>query len=122
MAIVSAIYGAFLTALGAIGYFASGQASKTALIPCAFGIPILLLAIAAWPKPKFPKKLLAAAIGIAVLAFLGTASGLPGALTLLTGGDVERVPAVVSKAVVAIVSLAYTIYAVASLVRQPQEA
>ena len=105
----TALYGIFVTALGIIGYFASGQESKTALIPCVFGLPVLALAVTAWLKPKLTKHTMLAAAIIAGLAFLGTLRGFGGAITLLTGGAVERPAAVIAQVVMALISLLYVV-------------
>ena len=46
------LYGFLITGLGIIGYLATGQASKTALIPCIFGLPVIALGILSWTKPN----------------------------------------------------------------------
>lgn len=42
MVIITLLYGVLITGLGIVGYFATGQVSKTALIPCVFGLPIIV--------------------------------------------------------------------------------
>jgi len=49
MARASMIIGALLVALGMGAYYGTSRASVTALIPAAFGVPILLLGILALP-------------------------------------------------------------------------
>ncbi len=48
MVTTTLLYGVLITGLGIIGYFATGQASKTALIPCVFGLPVIALGILSW--------------------------------------------------------------------------
>ena len=98
--------GVLITGLGIIGYFATGQVSKTALIPCVFGLPIIALAIVSWLKPYVTKQTLVAALVIALLAFGGTVRGVSG-LVILTGGEVARTAAVIFQAIMAIASLVY---------------
>ena len=98
-------YGAILMVLGVGGYFGSGRASLTALIPCAFGLPVLVLAWLARLRPKLASKLILAVLIITLLGLLGPASALPQLGTLLSGGDVVRPPAVIAKSVMAILSL-----------------
>jgi len=98
-------YGAILMVLGVGGYFGSGRASLTALIPCAFGLPVLVLAWLAWLRPKLASKLILAVLIMTLLGLLGTASALPQLGTLLSGGEVDRPPAVIAKSVMAILSL-----------------
>ena len=80
--------------------------SKTALIPCVFGLPIIALAIVSWLKPYVTKQTLVAALVIALLAFGGTVRGVSG-LVILTGGEVARTAAVIFQAIMAIASLVY---------------
>ena len=109
--LVTFIYGFLVTCLGIISYFATGQVSKTALIPCVFGLPVIALAIAAWLKPNISKKSAIAAIVIAILALGGTVRSLVGFATLITGGEVTRPSAVVAQGIMAIASLSYILYA-----------
>ena len=98
-------YGAILMVLGVGGYLGSGRVSVTALIPCGFGLPVLVLAWLAWLRPKLASKLMLAVLIITLLGLLGTASALPQLGTLVSGGDVVRPPAVIAKSVMAILSL-----------------
>ena len=97
-------YGAILMVLGVGGYLGSGRGSVTALIPCAFGLPVVVLAWLAWLRPKLASKLILAVLIITLLGLLGTASALPQLWTLLSGGDVVHPPAVIAKSVMAILS------------------
>ena len=109
MTITTLIYGVLITLLGIIGYFATGQASKTALIPCVFGLPVICLAITAWWKPSLTKKIAIAASVIALLAFGGTVRGLGGLVILLSGGEVARPSAIIVQGMMAIASLIYLV-------------
>lgn len=104
------LYGILITSLGLIGYYATGQVSKTALIPCVFGLPIIALGILSWLKPNVIKQTRIASIIIALLAFGGTARGLGGLIALVTNGEVARPSAVIVQAIMAIASLAYIIF------------
>ena len=107
--IITLIYGLFLTGLGIIGYFGTGQASKTALIPCVFGLPIIALAIVNRLKSGIVRQTNIAAMVVALLAFAGTVRGLIGMISLLTGGEVARPSAVVIQGIMAIASLVYLV-------------
>ena len=113
--LVTFTYGSSIVLLGVIGYFATGQASKTALIPCIFGMPVIALAIAAYLKSSLTKKTSIAAGIIAFLAFGGTIRGLMGLVTLISGGEVARPEAVITQAIMAIASIAYVLYVLISL-------
>ena len=103
------LYGVLITGLGIIGYLATGQASKTALIPCVFGLPVIALGILSWTKPNVSRQTRIAALIIALMAFGGTARGLGGLVTLMTNGTVARPSAVIVQAIMAIASLIYIV-------------
>ena len=109
MVVTTLLYGILITVLGIIGYFATGQVSKTALIPCVFGLPVIFLAITTWLRPKINKQTLIAALVIAVLAFLGTVKGVGGLVTLIGGGEIARPTATIFQAIMAIASLGYAL-------------
>ena len=111
-------YGLLLTALGLIGYFATGQTSKTALIPCVFGLPIIALAIVTWFRSGVKKQATIAALVIALLAFGGTFAGLGKLIALLTGGEVERPIAIIVQSIMAIASLIYALDSAIDLYRR----
>ena len=119
MPLSTLLYGILITSLGIIGYFATGQVSKTALIPCVFGLPVIALAIAAWLKPRASKQTAIAAIVIAVLAFGGTAKSFASLPMLLTGAEVERPAAVIVQIIMAIASLIYIAIAATGLRQSP---
>lgn len=119
--LVTFIYGILITLLGVVGYFATGQGSKTALIPCIFGLPVIALAIASWLKSSLTKQTSIAAGIIAFLAFGGTIRGLMGLVTLISGGEVARPEAAIVQGIMAIASLAYVLYLLISLGRQKNQ-
>lgn len=109
MAAKTLVYGLFLTALGLVGYFASGQASTTALIPCIFGLPIIALGVFTWFKSTISRQTGIAALVIALLAFGGTVAGVGKLVVWLTSGDVERPVAIIVQSIMAISSLIYVV-------------
>ena len=112
--LVTFLYGFFVTCLGIVSYFATGQVSKTALIPCVFGLPVVALAIAAWLKTSMTRKSAIAATVIAILALGGTVRSLGGFITLITGGEIARSSAVIAQGIMAIASFCYIVYFVAT--------
>ena len=119
MLLTTLLYGIFITSLGIVGYLATGQASKTALIPCVFGLPIVALALATWFRPRMSKPSLIAALVIALLAFAGTAKSFGSLPVLISGGDLERPAAVIVQIIMAIASLVYALIAVTKLLKKP---
>lgn len=75
MARVSMIIGALLVALGAGAYYGTSRASVTALIPAAFGLPILVLGILA-VRQRWRQHAMHGAALLAIVGFLVTISGL----------------------------------------------
>lgn len=109
MVATTLLYGALITGLGIIGYFATGQVSKTALIPCVFGFPVIALGILSWGKPSLGKQTRIASLIIALLAFGGTVRGLGGLVSLIIDGEVARPTAVIFQALMAIASLIFVV-------------
>jgi len=67
----------------------STSLTPTALIPGALGLAIALLGIWADKSPN-QKLAMNIALGLAVLGILGSLQGIPGFITILGGGTVER--------------------------------
>lgn len=82
-------FGSVLILIGVVGYFASGAASVTALIPTFVGVPMLL---AGWMmgRPNLRAAGLCSAMALAVILALGSLRGVAG----LLGGEAS-VPAVI---------------------------
>lgn len=98
-------YGVVFILLGIVAYVATSMASVTALIPSFFGI--VFVAIGALGRnERFAKPSLYAALVFAVLGLVGSLSGIPQVITLLTGGDVARPAASISRAIMAVILIA----------------
>ena len=101
MATTTIGFGVVLIILGLAGYFGSGMASPTALIPAAFGL--LLAIFGAMAKDDKKRKLaMHIAVTVGLLGFLGSVSGLFKLPALLSGGDVARPAAVISQSIMAV--------------------
>jgi len=68
----------------------STSLTPTALIPGALGLTIALLGIWANRSPAQKNLAMNIALGLAVLGILGSLRGIPGFITILSGGTVER--------------------------------
>ena len=100
MATTTIGFGIILIVLGAGGYIYSGMTAPTALIPAGFGI--LLAVFGAMAKDESKRKMaMHIAVTVGLIGFLGTASGLMGVASMLSGGTVARPAADVSKAIMA---------------------
>lgn len=107
--------GILLIMLGMLGYVTSDAASWTALIPAFVGIPMFLFGHFA-EKEDLRRHMMHAAAGLSLLGFLGTVGGIPKTIALLTGGTVDRPQAAVVQAAMAIICLAFLVFAVQSFV------
>lgn len=116
MQLITIGYGALLIALGVIGYIASGAASVTALIPAFFGLPVVVLGALAL-KENIRMHAMHGAVLIGLLGFLGALRGVPDALRVLVGGEVERPAAAVSQGIMALASLVFVVLCVQSFIQ-----
>ncbi|MFA9479233.1 hypothetical protein ACERK3_13160 [Phycisphaerales bacterium AB-hyl4] len=99
--------GVLLIVLGVAGYIATGREHATALIPAIIGGVFALLAALAMWKPESRKHVMHAAVGLALLVFIGMIPGIFSLLSLIVGGDVDNPPAAVSRGVLGLLCLAY---------------
>ena len=115
MAMLTIFVGAGLAALGVGGYFFTGMASWTALIPAFVGLPLGALGLAAL-KPERRKFAMHAASGLALLGFLGSAMGILKVFKMLAGESVKRPEAAISQAIMALLCLIFLALAVKSFI------
>ena len=115
MANTAMLFGGLLIALGLAGYVGTGMESPTALIPAAFG---LLLTIAGWiaRDESRRKHAMHGAAMVGLLGFLGSASALLELPDLLGGGQVVRPAAVISRSIMAVLSLVFVVLCVRSFI------
>lgn len=107
--------GILLAILGVAGYFASGMASPTALIPTGFGAALALLGMRAHhPERRKTAMHLAALVG--VLGMAGSAQGVPAVFTMMTGGEVARPAAQVARALMFTVCLVFVVACIRSFI------
>ena len=105
-----------LIGIGGYGYAAStGHASLTALIPAAIGLILAVLGGVA-TKENLRKHTMHAAVLIALLGFLGTVMGIPKAVSLLQGAQIERPLAAVSQTLTAILCLILLVFGIKSFI------
>ncbi len=116
MAKITIGLGFVLIALGVGSYFGTGRESVTALIPAFFGLPLLLLGMAAM-KERLRKTAMHIAAGMGLLGFAGTVRGLMKLPVLLTGGELERPTAVGVQAAMAIACFVFVLLCVWSFIK-----
>ena len=109
-------YAVLLILLGLIGFLATGAASITALIPAFLGIVVLIFAFVGRSDNRRAMAMHIVA-ALALLGFLGTVTGIFKTITLITGGEVARPSAVISQAVMSLLSIGYLIPSVMSFIQ-----
>ena len=107
--------GVALIILGLAGYFLTGAASPTALIPAGFGLVIALAGLLARDERK-RKHAVHSAVVVALLGLLGSIRGLL-QIGDLFNGTAARPAAIVSQTIMAVLTLGYIVMAVRSFVK-----
>lgn len=100
------IFGLVLILTGLIGYFGTGGASITALIPAFLGIIFVITGVLAL-KENFRKHSMHVAVMFAVIGLAGSFRGLVQLPALITGGEVLLPTAVILQSIMAIVCGVY---------------
>jgi hypothetical protein len=111
MPAVTRLIGFLLVVLGLVGYFATGRASITALIPAFVGAVFLILAIAARSESS-RKHVMHAAVALALLGALG---GLGRIIPAISAGTLGR-PAVLAQIAMTVILLVYVALGVRSFI------
>ena len=120
MALFTILTGVVLIILGLYSYFATGGVSITALIPAFFGVAFTLSGLLAM-KEKFLKHAMHAAAVLALLGLVGSFGGILDVVALWGGADIERPDAAYSKAIMAIICVAFLGAAVRSFINARKE-
>ena len=115
MARTSIGFGVALIILGLAGFAATGAQHPTALIPAAAGVLLIVFGLLA-RKPKLRMHAMHGAALIGLLGFAGSVSGIPQLVKLIAGDAVARPAAAMSKAVMALLCLAFVALTVRSFV------
>lgn len=108
--------GALLVLIGVVGYFATGMASWTALIPSMLGGLLIVCGVLALQKESLRKHMMHAAAGISLVGVLGTWRGFGAALVMLRGGEVARPEAAVAQAVTFVILAIFLMLCIRSFV------
>lgn len=111
---ITVIFSLLYIVLGLAGFFLTGAIHKTALIPAAIGVVLLVLGLLGGNE-KLRMHVMHAALLVGLLALLGTARGLlklPAALD----GTADRPAAVYAQAATAVLSVVYLTFGVRSFI------
>ena len=110
---ITTVFALFLITLGVGGYFLSGAASVTALIPAFFGAFFLVFGLIA-RREAFRKHAMHAAAVLAALSLFGTFRGLSQLPALIAGETVARPFTVVVQGIMALATIGYLCLAIQS--------
>ncbi len=99
------LFSVLFMALGLGGWLATGSQHMTALIPVGFGLVLMVLGLVARKGDSYRRHAMHGAAMVGLLGFLGTARGLYAALLWMMGTVPERGAAVVSQALMAVLSI-----------------
>jgi len=112
---ITLIYAILLIVLGLWGYFASGAASITALIPAFFGLVFLPLGILA-KRENLKKHITHVGLLLALIAVIGTVGAVGKGFSLWTGEMMENSLAIISKSIMAVLSIGYLLVCIKSFI------
>ena len=112
---ITIIFSLAYLALGLAAFFLTGAIHKTALIPCYFGIVLLVLGLLG-QKENLRKHMMHAALLVVLLALLGTARSLL-KLPSAFDGTAERPFAIYAQAATAILSIAFLALGIRSFIQ-----
>ena len=111
---ITVVFSLIFIAIGLAGFFLTGAAHPTALIPAAIGAVLLVLGLLG-NKENLRMHVMHAAVLVGLLAFFGTARGLFN-LPAAIAGTAARPGAVYAQAATAIVALVYIVFGVRSFI------
>jgi hypothetical protein len=115
MPAVSIAFGAVLVALGVLFYFPEKSAA-TALIPAYFGLALIVLGLLAY-KDSLRKHVMHLAAMVGLIGFVVPLARIASALGAFFGGEVlEHTSAIRAQAIMAVISLAFTLLCVNSFI------
>lgn len=111
--------GSALVIVGVAASVLSDFASVTALIPAVFGFIIAVFGAVGYRQTD-RRRMAAYGIGLlALLGILGSTRGIPDIITLLTGGDVGSIIAVVSQGTMIVICLVLLAASILFIRRSP---
>lgn len=108
--------GSALIIVGLIGYYATGAASITALIPAFLGLLLGIFGYMAAARPAARKHFMHGAALVALLGIIGTITAIPDLFTVIGGGDTGNNAAVVSRSITAVICTVFLAITVKSFV------
>lgn len=113
---ISKFTGAALIIVGLAGYYLTGAASLTALIPAYLGFLLGIFGYFASIRPHLKKHMMHGSAIVALLGIIGTLTAIPDFFTVISGGDVPNPAAVVSRTITAVICIVFMVIAVKSFI------
>ncbi len=116
-------FGILLVLLGLIGYFATGMASLTALIPAVYGAVFYFLGVVGENEARRMIAMHLAQL-LALLAIIGTFTGILDVISWMGGNHEVNIIAASVRALMAILSIGYLVLGIKSFIdvrRAPKE-
>ncbi len=112
---ITIAFGVILILMGLAGYFLTGMASVTALIPAFFGAPLAILGWIAF-KPGARKHAMHVAAALALLGLGGTVPGVIKLIRAAGGAELARPPAVIVQSIMATLCLLFLVLCIRSFI------
>jgi zinc transporter ZupT len=115
MGFVTILLGAFLAAVGLIGYVATAMEHPTALIPTGFGLVFVVLGVLA-RQEKMRMHVMHVSVLLGLAGFVFTVMGVPALVRMLSGEVIERPAAAIARSVMAAACLVYVLLCIRSFI------
>lgn len=112
---ITIVFSILFALVGILAFTLTGSIHKTALIPCYFGIVLLILGLLG-QKESLRKHVMHAALLVVLLALFGTARSLL-RLPSAFDGTAERPFAIYAQAVTALLSITYLALGIRSFIQ-----
>ena len=112
---ITIVFSILFALVGILAFTLTGSIHKTALIPCYFGIALLILGLLG-QKESLRKHVMHAALLVVLLALFGTAHSLL-RLPSAFDGTAERPFAIYAQAVTALLSITYLALGIRSFIQ-----
>ena len=100
MTTITILFGSLLNLVGLVGFFYTGAAHPKALIPCALGLVLIILALMG-RKPSQHMNAMHAAILVGLIGFGASLSALPKLQLVMLGHAGTQEAAIISKSATA---------------------
>lgn len=115
MSALTLVFGILFIILGVGGFVLTGSEHKTALIPAALGIGLVICGVLA-RKDKMRKHAMHAASALGLLGILGPIPGVIKYVKMLSGETIERPQAAMAQTLMCVMSIIFVALCVRSFI------